>query len=228
MFFVESLLPIQAQTPHPSTADRLLNDSLLTALNDYNYDRALYFIGRLPATATTLFQKGKALQALGRTTDALQSYEEAAALDSLNPRIQIAWAECCREMGKWSQARTLYEKAIQLNPTNTFVRMRHITMLLATNQYQQALQERYAPRRHSLLYTAAFSACYHLKDSDHTIQLLEAYLRTRPKESQQPVTMTKDEDYVITGDRYNAAENWLNDLRKSKKIEDFFEGHVTP
>lgn len=88
------------------------------------------------------------------------------------------------------------------------------------------LYREYAPRRHSLLYTAAFSACYHQKDYDHTIQLLEAYLRTRPKESQQPVT--PDEDYVITGDRYNAAENWLNDLRKSKKIEDFFEGHVTP
>ena len=37
--------------------------------------------------------------------------------------------------------------------------------------------------------------------------------------------MTEEGDIVINeNNRYNAAEAWLQDLRKRKKVEDFFQG----
>ena len=79
---------------------------------------------------------------------------------------------------------------------------------------------------HYVLYKAAFVSFYHLKDLESTEKYLEAYLKTRPKESKdQPQEMTEEGDIVINeNNRYNAAEAWLQDLRKRKKVEDFFQG----
>lgn len=87
-------------------------------------------------------------------------------------------------------------------------------------------QYKYNPQAHYLLYKAAFVSFYHLKDLESTEKYLEAYLKTRPKESKdQPQEMTEEGDIVINeNNRYNAAEAWLQDLRKRKKVEDFFQG----
>lgn len=87
-------------------------------------------------------------------------------------------------------------------------------------------QYKYNPQAHYLLYKAAFVSFYHLKDLESTEKYLEAYLKPRPKESKdQPQEMTEEGDIVINeNNRYNAAEAWLQDLRKRKKVEDFFQG----
>lgn len=87
-------------------------------------------------------------------------------------------------------------------------------------------QYKYNPQAHYVLYKAAFVSFYHLKDLESTEKYLEAYLKTRPKESKdQPQEMTEKGDIVINeNNRYNAAEAWLQDLRKRKKVEDFFQG----
>lgn len=87
-------------------------------------------------------------------------------------------------------------------------------------------QYKYNPQAHYVLYKAAFVSFYHLKDLESTEKYLEAYLKTRPKESKdQPQEMTEEGDIVINeNNRYNAAEAWLQDLRKRKKVEDFFQG----
>lgn len=87
-------------------------------------------------------------------------------------------------------------------------------------------QYKYNPQAHYVLYKAAFVSFYHLKDLESTEKYLEAYLKTRPKESKdQPQEMTEEGDIVINeNNRYNAAETWLQDLRKRKKVEDFFQG----
>lgn len=86
-------------------------------------------------------------------------------------------------------------------------------------------QYKYNPQAHYVLYKAAFVSFYHLKDLESTEKYLEAYLKTRPKESKdQPQEMTEEGDIVINeNNRYNAAEAWLQDLRKRKKVEDFFQ-----
>ena len=87
-------------------------------------------------------------------------------------------------------------------------------------------QYKYNPQAHYVLYKVAFVSFYHLKDLESTEKYLEAYLKTRPKESKdQPQEMTEEGDIVINeNNRYNAAEAWLQDLRKRKKVEDFFQG----
>ena len=87
-------------------------------------------------------------------------------------------------------------------------------------------QYKYNPQAHYVLYKAAFVSFYHLKDLESTEKYLEAYLKTRPKESKdQPQEMTEEGDIVINeNNRYNAAEAWLQDLQKRKKVEDFFQG----
>lgn len=87
-------------------------------------------------------------------------------------------------------------------------------------------QYKYNPHAHYVLYKAAFVSFYHLKDLESTEKYLEAYLKTRPKESKdQPQEMTEEGDIVINeNNRYNAAEAWLQDLQKRKKVEDFFQG----
>ena len=84
----------------------------------------------------------------------------------------------------------------------------------------------YDRNKHKLLYDAAFIYYYRLKNISKAEQCLEAYLNTRPKEKQEQEV---DEDGIpIIGEnnRYNAAETWLNDIRKKRKEEKFFKGEI--
>ena len=87
-------------------------------------------------------------------------------------------------------------------------------------------QYKYDPQAHYVLYKAAYTSYYYLKDLESTEKYLEAYLKTRPKDSKdQPQEMTQKGDIVLNeNNRYNAAEAWLKNLRKRKKVENFFQG----
>lgn len=88
--------------------------------------------------------------------------------------------------------------------------------------------EKYAPSKHRLLYDAAFVYHYHLKNVSQTERCLEAYLKTRPTSNLKKQQEVDEDGVPIIGDekRYNAAETWLNDIRKKKKEEEFFKGNA--
>ena len=79
-----------------------------------------------------------------------------------------------------------------------------------------------------LLYDAAFIYYYYLKDVSKAERYLTAYLKTRPKNSKDKVQEVDADGVPIIGEdnRYNAAENWLKDIREKRKKEDFFKGKV--
>lgn len=154
-----------------------------------------------PEHVDLLYYLGKACSKTLWKEKGVEYLEDAISLafpkDSVVARLYDGLADCCREAGE-------------------------------TRKQIKALmqQYKYAPQAHNLLYKAAFASYYHLKDMDETEKYLEAYLKTRPQDSKnKPQEMTEDDDIILNEDnRYNAAEAWLNDLRKRKKVENFFQG----
>ena len=148
-----------------------------------------------------LYYLGKACSKTLWKKKGMEYMEDAIRLvfpqDSVVARLYGGLAACCREA---AEPRTPIKALMQ--------------------------QYKYNPQAHYVLYKAAFVSFYHLKDLESTEKYLEAYLKTRPKESKdQPQEMTEEGDIVINeNNRYNAAEAWLQDLRKRKKVEDFFQG----
>lgn len=148
-----------------------------------------------------LYYLGKACSKTLWKKKGMEYMEDAIRLvfpqDSVVARLYGGLADCCREA---AESRKQIKALMQ--------------------------QYKYNPQAHYVLYKAAFVSFYHLKDLESTEKYLEAYLKTRPKESKdQPQEMTEEGDIVINeNNRYNAAEAWLQDLRKRKKVEDFFQG----
>lgn len=148
-----------------------------------------------------LYYLGKACSKTLWKKKGMEYMEDAIRLvfpqDSVAARLYGGLADCCREA---AEPRKQIKALMQ--------------------------QYKYNPQAHYVLYKAAFVSFYHLKDLESTEKYLEAYLKTRPKESKdQPQEMTEEGDIVINeNNRYNAAEAWLQDLRKRKKVEDFFQG----
>lgn len=124
----------------------------------------------------------------------------AMPTDSVMSRLYVGLADCYKMDFQYrAQAKTLME------------------------QYRE-----YDRKNHKLLYDAAFVYYYYLKDAGKAEQCLEAYLKTRPKNSKdQPQEVDSDGVPIIgENNRYNAAENWLKDLKNHRKKEDFFKGKV--
>ena len=70
-------------------------------------------------TTELLFQKGKALKSLGRNAEALHTFRQIIAGDSLNQRAFIEAAECCKQSAKYQDALKYYQKAINMYAFNT-------------------------------------------------------------------------------------------------------------
>lgn len=86
-------------------------------------------------------------------------------------------------------------------------------------------QYKYDKANHRLWYDMAQVYDRSLKDKKSAEQCLEIFLRTKPKEAkEQPAILnTKGEVEADIKNYYNAAENWLNDLRNERKKESFFK-----
>lgn len=155
----------------------------------------------VPDHIDLLYYLGKACSKTLWKKKGMEYMEDAIRLvfpqDSVVARLYGGLADCCREA---AEPRKQIKALMQ--------------------------QYKYNPQAHYVLYKAAFVSFYHLKDLESTEKYLEAYLKTRPKESKdQPQEMTEEGDIVINeNNRYNAAEAWLQDLQKRKKVEDFFQG----
>ena len=83
---------------------------------------------------------------------------------------------------------------------------------------------KYDPSNHKLLYDIAWIYRYRLKNSQMTEHFLKAFLKTRKLNAPQKVREVDEDGIPILGldSYYNAADKWLNDLRK----ENFFKEGV--
>jgi tetratricopeptide (TPR) repeat protein len=124
-----------AQTVAP--ADSLLAEAR-TAMDNYDYDRVLDLLPADCTDADCLAVRARALGALNRTAEALAAWQALSAQDSLRTQPWVEQAECCKRLGKLSQAAALYQRASELQPHNTYFRQQHIRVLLAASQYEAA------------------------------------------------------------------------------------------
>ncbi|MBV4205883.1 tetratricopeptide repeat protein [Bacteroides salyersiae] len=111
------------------------------AMNNYDYEKAIMLIDKEQPTTELLFQKGKALKSLGRNTEALHTFRQIIAGDSLNQRAFIEAAECCKQSAKYQDALKYYQKAIDIHPDNKYVRIQYISLLCNLQQYEEAFGE---------------------------------------------------------------------------------------
>ena len=111
------------------------------AMNNYDYEKAIMLIDKEQPTTELLFQKGKALKSLGRNADALHTFRQIIAGDSLNQRAFIEAAECCKQSAKYQDALKYYQKAIDIHPDNKYVRIQYISLLCNLQQYEEAFGE---------------------------------------------------------------------------------------
>lgn len=114
---------------------------LQQAMADYDYRTALALMADEEPTEALLFQKATALKGLGRTREALRTYHDILAGDSLSVRAHIEAAECCKQLSMQRPALEHYRQALALNPRNTYARIQHIRLLLAMRRYAPALDE---------------------------------------------------------------------------------------
>lgn len=124
----------------------------------------------------------------------------AMPTDSVMSRLYVGLADC-------------YKMAFQY-------REQANTLLEQYNEYDRS--------NHKLLYDAAYIYQYRLNDPTRAERCLEAYLKTRPKNGKDQPQEVDSDGVPILGEnnRYNAAENWLKDLKNHRKKEDFFKGKV--
>ena len=111
------------------------------AMNNYDYEMAIMLIDKEQPTTELLFQKGKALKSLGRNAEALHTFRQIIAGDSLNQRAFIEAAECCKQSAKYQDALKYYQKAIDIHPDNKYVRIQYISLLCNLQQYEEAFGE---------------------------------------------------------------------------------------
>ena len=116
-------------------------DPIQEAMANYDYEAALSLIAAKKPTTPLLLQKGKALRGLGLNTEALSTYQEIITNDTTNSRAFIEAAECCRTLAKSNQALKYYERALDLNPENKYVRIQYINLLLSLQKFRDALGE---------------------------------------------------------------------------------------
>jgi tetratricopeptide repeat protein len=111
------------------------------AMNNYDYEKAIMLIDKEQPTTELLFQKGKALKSLGHNAEALHTFRQIIAGDSLNQRAFIEAAECCKQSAKYQDALKYYQKAIDIHPDNKYVRIQYISLLCNLQQYEEAFGE---------------------------------------------------------------------------------------
>lgn len=111
------------------------------AMNNYDYEKAIMLIDKEQPTTELLFQKGKALKSLGRNAEALHTFRQIIAGDSLNQRAFIEAAECRKQSAKYQDALKYYQKAIDIHPDNKYVRIQYISLLCNLQQYEEAFGE---------------------------------------------------------------------------------------
>ena len=186
----------------------------------------------------TCFYAGISYYAIEDFYPAHDLLERALKDDKTNINVLYYLGRACSKTSWKDDGVTYLETAVNLAMPSDSVMSRLYVGLV--DCYKMALQysdqakailaqyEKYDRQKHRLLYDAAFVYYYYLKDVPKAEQYLTAYLRTRPKSSKDKAQEVDADGVPVIGEdnRYNAAENWLKDIREKRKKEDFFKGKV--
>ena len=190
------------------------------------------------STFQTCFYAGISYYALEDFYPAHDLLERALVEDQMNINALYYLGRACSKTS-WKKEGVAYlETAINIAMPNDSVMSRLYVGLVdcykMANQYTDQIKalltqyEKYDSQKHKLLYDVAFVYYYYLKNVPKAEQYLTAYLKTRPKDSKDKVQEVDADGVPIIGEdnRYNAAENWLKDIREKRKKEEFFQGKV--
>lgn len=186
----------------------------------------------------TCFYAGISYYAIEDFYPAHDLLERALKDDKTNINVLYYLGRACSKTSWKDDGVTYLETAVNLAMPSDSVMSRLYVGLV--DCYKMALQysdqakailaqyEKYDRQKHRLLYDAAFVYYYYLKDVPKAEQYLTAYLKTRSKNSKDKVQEVDADGVPVIGEdnRYNAAENWLKDIREKRKKEDFFKGKV--
>lgn len=156
-----------------------------------------------PENVNLLYYLGRSSAKTSWKKEGVEYLEKAIDLsipkDSAMTRLYIGMSECYKRAG-------MYKEQIET----------------LKKRYQK-----YERSNHRLLYNIAYIYYNQFQDASNTTRYLEAFLKTRPKDEKQAVPqVNKKGEVEVDGltAYYNSAENWLNDIRKNQKTEDFFRG----
>ena len=159
-----------------------------------------------PKDINLLYYLGKACSKTRMRVKGVEYMEEAVSYalppDSTMNRLYIGLADCYQAAG-------LYLDQLETLETR---------------------YARYDCSNHKLLYDMAFISYRHLNNPRRAQRYLEAFLKTRPEGNTSKAQTTPQKGEVQLGDMiyYNAAEKWLEDLKKHRKREEFFQGKKQP
>lgn len=187
------------------------------------------------STFHTLFYAGVSQYALGQFYESHDLLLKALESDSTNVNLLYYLGRSCAKTS-WKKEGVRYlEKAVRLSVPSDSA-MSQLYSALAdcyqmnaqyARQAATLLEQYYTYDRQKsyLLYKAAQVYYYRLKDPANTEKCLRAYLKTRPEDLEQEVDAS---GIPVLGEynRYKAAEAWLEDLRKDRRTEEFFQGKL--
>lgn len=186
----------------------------------------------------TCFYAGISYYALEDFYPAHDLLERALKDDNANINVLYYLGRACSKTSWKEEGVTYLETAISLAmPSDSVMTRLYVGLAdcykMASRYKKQAnalltQYEKYDRQKHRLLYDAAYVYYFHLKDLPKTEQCLTAYLKTRPKGSKDKAQEVDADGIPVLGEenRYNAAENWLKDIREKRKKEEFFKGKV--
>lgn len=194
-----------------------------------------YLLNQGDKTFSTCYYLGISYYALDRLYEAHDVLEIARKYDPKNVNL-LYYLGRASSKTSWKEDGVKYlEEAVAyaMPPDSAMVRLYVgltdcYKMAGMFNDQIKSMQDRYKKydiENHKLLYDMAYVYQYALKDKKNAERCLEAFLKTRPKDSVEKPDVDKN-GTVILGIKtyYGAAENWLKDLKEKKKVEEFFQG----
>lgn len=206
-----------------------------TAIQRYEY-----LVNQGDSSFHTCYYLGISYYAVEKYYEAHDFLEVARKYDPENVNLLYYLGRACAKTS-WKKEGVKYlEEAINLSvPKDSMMTRLYIGMTDCYKMAQmpreqiESIKERYRKydkQNHKLLYDLAFIYFYSLKDKKSTEQYLDAFLKTRPKEDKEEPAIMDGNGGLILGksNYYNAAANWLKDIRSKQKIEDFFQNGQPP
>lgn len=206
-----------------------------TAIQRYEY-----LVNQGDSSFHTCYYLGISYYAVEKYYEAHDFLEVARKYDPENVNLLYYLGRACAKTS-WKKEGVKYlEEAINLSvPKDSMMTRLYIGMTDCYKMAQmpreqiESIKERYRKydkQNHKLLYDIAFIYFYSLKDKKSTEQYLDAFLKTRPKEEKEEPAVMDGKGGLVLGksNYYNAAANWLKDLRSKQKIEDFFQNGQPP
>ena len=197
--------------------------------------RYQYLVNQGDSTFHTCYYLGISYYAIERYYEAHDFLEAARKYDPENVTLLYYLGRSCAKTSWKKQGVEYLEQAINLSiPKDSSMVRLYIGM---TDCYKMAqmykeqlasIKERYQKydrQNHKLLYDMAHLSFFALKDRKSTERYLEAFLKTRPKDEKAEQAKLNEKGELVLGitNYYNAADNWLKDLKSKQKIEDFFQ-----